>query len=460
MQEHINYSNLVARHQDYFQSQKTRSLEFRLLQLNQLRQGILKYEDDIIEALRIDLGRHPQETYSTEIGFCLSNIRSMEKKLPKYMKKEHVRTPLVLLPSKSYSIYEPYGTALIMGPFNYPFQLLIEPLIGAIAAGNCAVLKPSEMVPNFSRVITEMIEDTFESQYISSVEGDIETNTALLECKFDTIFFTGSTQVGKIVMKKAAEHLTPVTLELGGKSPAIVTKDADIKRAARRIIYGKTLNAGQTCVAPDYVLVDETIKETFVNECKQVLFDFYGTDCERSDSFSRIVNERHFNRLTELIEASRTELLSGGHTNPTSRFIEPSLFASSWDSPLMQDEIFGPLLPILSYQSLEESINEINKRPKPLALYVFSKDKKIQDSIINRTSSGGVTINNTIFHLVSDKLPFGGVGDSGIGHYHGKYSFETFSHKRAVLKTTRFDVPFITPPYSMKKLSLIKKIMK
>lgn len=460
MSESLNYQELVDKHNVYFSTTVTRSLEFRQLQLHKLREGILKYEDDIIESLRIDLGRHPQETYATEIGYCLSNIRRMERKLPRYMRKEYVKPPLVLLPSITYSKYEPYGTVLIMGPFNYPFQLLIEPLIGAIAAGNCAVLKPSEMVPNFSRVITTMIQDTFDERYISIVEGGVDVNTALLACKFDYIFFTGSTAVGKIVMKSASEHLTPLTLELGGKSPAIVTKHADIKRAARRIVYGKTLNAGQTCVAPDYVLVEESVRDGFITECHKVLLTFYGSNPRESESYSRIVNERHFHRLSKLLEASSLEVLVGGNTDKDTRYIEPTLLSSSWDSPLMSDEIFGPLLPILSYDNLEEVIHEINKRPKPLALYIFTHSKEEQELLLNQTSSGGVTINNTIFHLVSDSLPFGGVGASGMGRYHGKYSFETFSHKRAVLKTTRFDVPFIMPPYTKKNLNIIKRIMK
>ena len=460
MKENVDYTTLLNNHKSFFRSYKTRSLDFRLKQLDALQKAIIKYEDRIVDALRVDLGRNELETYSTELGFVLNSIRIMKRKLPRYMRKSRVSTPLFLWPSQSYYIYEPYGTVLIIGPFNYPFQLLIEPLVGVIAAGNCAVLKPSEMVPNFSRVISEMIEETFDKDYISIVEGGKDTNTQLLSNKFDYIFFTGSTRVGKIVMVAASKNLTPVTLELGGKSPAIVMKDADIRRAARRIIYGKTLNAGQTCVAPDYVLVEEPVKQQFIDACIETIIEFYTPTPINSDSYSRIANDSHFNRLDDLIKTTNDTLVYGGITEPNTRYIQPTLFESSWDSILMEDELFGPILPIISFSSIEKSIQLINDRPKPLALYIFSNNRDIQQRIINSTSSGGVTINDTIFHLVSGELPFGGVGDSGIGNYHGRFSMETFSHKRAVLKTTFFDVPFIYPPYSKKHLKWIKRFLK
>lgn len=445
---------------DFFYSQQTKSLEFRLEQLEKLRLAILLYEQEIIESLRQDLGKHPLETYATEIGFVLNSIRMTQKALKKWMKDKKAKTPLFLFPSNSRIKSEPYGTVLIIGPFNYPFQLLIEPLVGALAAGNTAILKSSELVPNFSKVIETMIHQTFPSHYVDIFLGEKDTTIELLSYSFDYIFFTGSTAVGKSVMKAAAEHLTPVTLELGGKSPTIVTKQADISLAARRVIYGKMMNAGQTCVAPDYVLVDKSVKDKFINECQKTLIRFFGKYPEQSSSYSRIVNERHVNRLSELMELSKEELISGGNYDLENRYIEPTLYHSSWHSALMKDEIFGPLLPIIEYDSLDKAIQEINHRPKPLALYIFSQDKVEQDKILSQTSSGGVSINNTIFHLVSGHLPFGGVGESGIGNYHGKYSFDTFSHKRAILTSTKMDTPFIYPPYSDRHLNWIKRILK
>lgn len=445
---------------EFFYSQQTKELSFRLEQLEKLRLGIISYEQEIIEALRKDLGKHPLETYATEIGFVLNSIRMTQKSLKKWMKDEKRRTPLFLQPSKSRVISEPYGVVLIIGPFNYPFQLLIEPLVGAIAAGNTAILKPSELVPTFSKVIEKMIHQLFPSSYVDIFLGEKEITIELLEQPFDYIFFTGSTSVGKSVMKAASEHLTPVTLELGGKSPTIITSKADIPLAARRVIYGKMMNAGQTCVAPDYVVVEQSVKEEFISQCQKTLLRFYGEDIKQSSSFSRIVNERHTKRLVTLMEQSRDELIVGGTYDISSFYVEPTLYAASWESPLMKDEIFGPLLPIIFYQSLDDVINHINDRPKPLALYIFSRDKSEQDKILHQTSSGGVSINNTIFHLVSGHLPFGGVGESGIGNYHGKYSFDTFSHKRAILTSKKIDTPFIYPPYTDKHLKWIKRVLK
>lgn len=445
---------------EFFYSQQTKTLTFRLEQLEKLRLGIISYEQEIIDALRIDLGKHPLETYATEIGFVLHSIRMTQKSLRKWMKDEKKRTPLFLQPSKSRVVSEPYGVVLIIGPFNYPFQLLIEPLVGAIAAGNTAILKPSELVPTFSKVIEKMIHHLFPSSYVNIFLGEKETTMELLEQSFDYIFFTGSTTVGKSVMKAASEHLTPVTLELGGKSPTIITSQADISLAARRVIYGKMMNAGQTCVAPDYVVIEEAVKKEFIEECQKTLYRFYGKDIKKSPSFSRIVNERHTKRLVHLMNESASELISGGEYDVSSCYVAPTLYDASWESPLMKDELFGPLLPIISYQSLDDVIHHINERPKPLALYIFSRDKKEQETILNQTSSGGVSINNTIFHLVSSHLPFGGVGTSGIGNYHGKYSFDTFSHKRAVLASTKLDTPFIYPPYTDKHLKWIKRVLK
>ncbi|MGG5333525.1 aldehyde dehydrogenase [Enterococcus sp. AZ163] len=451
---------LLEQHQQFFATHQTKDLNFRVAQLKNLRQSIVDYEKQLMEALQQDLGKHPLESYATEIGFVLKSLSSMIKKVPKWAKDQRVSTPFFLWPSSSRIHYEPYGTVLVIGPFNYPFQLLIEPLVGALAAGNCAVIKPSELTPNFSRVVSDMIKNTFDSKYVSVVEGGVDTNNALLSCPFDYIFFTGSEKVGKIVMQAAAEHLTPITLELGGKSPAIVTENADVRLAAKRIIWGKTINAGQTCVAPDYVVVHQQVKKAFIQEVCNVLEEFYGTRIEKSDSYARIVNEKHFIRLADLMEETQDEWLFGGEMNPDDLYIEPTLLEASWKSAAMEEEIFGPILPVISYTNLDTTISEINKMAKPLAMYIFSQNKQQQDKIINETSSGGLCINNTVMHLVSDNMPFGGVGSAGIGSYHGKYSFETFSNARSILSSKKLDTPFIFPPYTEKNLAWIRRILK
>lgn len=454
-------ADMIAAQNDFFRTKKTKDVEFRLQQLQILREGIQKYESRISEALQKDLGKHPFESYTTEIGFTLNSITHVMKNLRKWAKPKKVSTPLALMPSKSMVMYEPYGSVLIIGPFNYPFQLLVEPLVGAIAAGNCAVLKPSELVPNVSAIVTEMITEIFDPAYVRSVEGGIETNTSLFHAPFDYIFFTGSVPVGKIVMEAAAKNLVPVTLELGGKSPAIVDKSADIKTSVERIIWGKTVNSGQTCVAPDYLMVHESIKDELVTELKNTIQLFFGTTIAESKDFGRIVNDRHFQRLTTLLEREQGHILYGGNTDPSTRFIEPTLIEATWDSPTMEDEIFGPLLPILTYKELDEAIQSINKRPKPLALYLFTSDRDVEEKVLTEISSGGVCINNTLTHLGNPDLPFGGVGNSGIGSYHGHYSFITFSHEKSILKTsTKLNIRLLFPPYKEKTLQLVKKVLK
>lgn len=460
MGNQLNVAKKLDQHHQYFNTHRTKDHSFRIKQLEKLQTTILKYEQQLTDALQKDLGKNSVESYATEIGFVLNSIRETKKKIPRWVKDKKVSTPLFLFPSKSKRHYEPYGTILIIGPFNYPFQLLIEPLIGAISAGNTIILKPSEMVPSVSKVIKEMITDAFDDNYISVIEGDVDTTIELLKHPFDYIFFTGSTTVGKEIMKAAAEHLTPVTLELGGKSPAIVLKDADIQQAAKRIIYGKLLNAGQTCVAPDYVLIQEELKPLFIEECKKFIRLFYGETIQNSSDFARIVNKKHTTRLKTILEESKDEIVFGGRVDLNDRYIEPTLLDSNWASFTMKDELFGPLLPIIGFQDLDKTITQINNRPKPLALYIFSKDKHTQNKIIHETSSGGITINNTIFHLVSPNLPFGGVGNSGMGSYHGKTSFTTFSHERSILSSNKFEVPFIFPPYSDSSLKWIRRFLK
>lgn len=453
---------ILKEHHDFFETQATKSIDFRIKQLKKLKMGIKKYEDEIYAALKKDLRKNKVESYTTEIGFTYNSIEEAVKNLRKWARPKKVKTPIFLAPSKSFIISEPYGTVLIMGPYNYPFQLIIEPLIGVIAAGNCAVLKPSEVSPNVADVICRMTAEIFDADYIRSLEGGIETNTSLINADFDYIFFTGSVVVGKIVMQAAAKNLTPVTLELGGKSPVIVDKSCNIRDAARKIIWGKTVNAGQTCVAPDYVFAHQSIKNELIEEMKRALREFYGAEIQKSESLGRIINERHFNRLKAILEKDKEKIVYGGQYDAEDKYISPTIIeASSYDAACMQEEIFGPILPIMTYDSLNKVIVSINKHPKPLALYLFANDKNVEAEVINKISSGGVSINDTILHLANPQLPFGGVGNSGIGSYHGEESFKTFSHRKSVLKkSSRVNIPLMYPPYSQKKLDIIKKFLK
>ncbi len=457
----IDVDKIIEDHYKFFESKKSRNIDFRINQLRSLKSAIKKYEYKIYEALYKDLGKCEFESYTTEVGFVLSSISHTIKNLKKWAKKEKVKTPLYLFPAKSFVISQPYGTVLIIGPYNYPFQLLIEPLVGALAAGNCVVLKPSENVPNLSRVITEMITETFPKEYIRSVEGGIETNTSLINGTFDYIFFTGSAQVGKIIMEAAARNLVPVTLELGGKSPVIVDESADIRVAAKRIIWGKTINVGQTCVAPDYVVVNNKVKDELIKELKLQIQSFYGKDAMESKDYGRIVNDRHFIRLKNILDKEADKIIYGGKVNREKRYIEPTLIDASWEGAAMSEEIFGPILPIISFSNLDEIIGEIKKLSKPLALYLFAENYEVEKKVLEEISSGGACINDTITHLANPELPFGGVGNSGIGAYHGKESFKTFSHRRSVVrKTTKINIPIVFPPFNNKNLSNVKKLMK
>ena len=426
---------ILDKQNKYFDSQATKNIDFRIKQLKKLKDGMKKYEDKINEALYIDLGKHKNEAYMTEVGLVYNTITHIIKNLKKWAKPERKKTPFYLMPSKSFVISEPYGTVLVIAPYNYPVELLLEPLAGAIAAGNTAVIKPSEMAPNVSKVIKEMIDEIFEEDYIKCIEGGIETNTSLLNNKFDYIFFTGSPTVGKIVMEAAAKNLTPVTLELGGKSPVIVDDSANIKEAAKRIIWGKTLNAGQTCVAPDYLMVNKKVKDQLLNEMKKAIYEFFGDNIEESNSFGRIINDKHFNRIRGLIEKDKEGIVFGGKYNEEKRYIEPTIIeVSSFKAETMSEEIFGPVLPVLSYENLDNAISEIKKLSKPLALYLFTTRKDVEQKVLGEISSGGACINDTITHLANSNIPFGGVGNSGMGSYHGKDTFTTFSHRKSVLK--------------------------
>jgi len=435
-----NYNSLLHRQKSFFRTNQTKSLSFRLDALRKLRQAIIRYEQELLRALKEDLHKSEFEAYTTEIGILLEEIRFTSKHLPAWVKPRKVKTPFTHIGSKSYIYPEPYGVALILSPWNYPFQLAVSPLIGAIAAGNCAVIKPSELTPSTSGVLAKLIAETFPEEFISVVQGGIETSQALINERFDYLFFTGSVSVGKLIMEAAAKHLTPVTLELGGKSPCIVHADANLKLAAKRMVWGKFINAGQTCVAPDYLYVHKQIKDEFLRHVKNAIRELYGEDVIGSGTFSRIISERHFNRLCSLLNDGT--ILIGGKTDKANLLLEPTVVDGiTWDHNVMQEEIFGPILPVLEYTDLSQVVAEIQDRPKPLALYIFSDNKKVQTHIIDSISFGGGCINDTLFHVSSPYLPFGGVGESGIGAYHGKGSFDTFSHEKSILKqTTLFDI--------------------
>ena len=449
----------IHNQKSYFEEGKTQSVRFRLGQLQQLRDGIKKYESDILEALCKDLNKPAFEAYTSEIGFVLESIKYTMKHLKSWAKSDKRQMPFHQFGSKGQITYQPYGTVLIIGPFNYPFQLLIEPMIGAIAAGNTVVLKPSSDTPRTEALIVKMIADIFNPNYIDVVTGGREAVTELIHSKFDYIFFTGSVNVGKVVMKAASENLVPVTLELGGKSPTIIDKSAHIELAAKRVAWGKFLNSGQTCIAPDYVYVHEDVADKFKLSLMKQLKKFYGDDIQASPDYGRIVSEKHFSRLVGLIDQEK--VFFGGQSDFADKYIAPTLLENvEWSDDVMSDEIFGPILPIMTYTDLNQVIQEINNRPKPLALYIFTQRKKVERELLKRTSSGGVAINDTITHITSPYLPFGGVGSSGMGAYHGKYSFLTFSHQRSVVKKTNMiDTKVLYPPYK-NRLKVIRKIMK
>ncbi|HHO1891430.1 TPA: aldehyde dehydrogenase [Staphylococcus aureus] len=436
----------------FFNTQQTKDISFRKEQLKKLSKAIKSYESDILEALYTDLGKNKVEAYATEIGITLKSIKNARKELKNWTKTKNVDTPLYLFPTKSYIKKEPYGTVLIIVPFNYPFQLVFEPLIGAIAAGNTAIIKPSELTPNVARVIKRLINETFDANYIEVIEGGIEETQTLIHLPFDYVFFTGSENVGKIVYQAASENLVPVTLEMGGKSPVIVDETANIKVASERICFGKFTNAGQTCVAPDYILVHESVKDDLITALSKTLREFYGQNIQQSPDYGRIVNLKHYHRLTSLLNSAQMNIVFGGHSDEDERYIEPTLLDHvTNDSAIMQEEIFGPILPILTYQSLDEAIAFIHQRPKPLSLYLFSEDENATQRVINELSFGGGAINDTLMHLANPKLPFGGVGASGMGRYHGKYSFDTFTHEKSyIFKSTRLESGVHLPPYKGK----------
>ena len=457
MIDKLEISKLVRQQRSFFGAGNTKEISFRLEQLKRLKQAILDNQTAIISAMKADLNKPVFEAYGFEIG-VLKEIDYAIKHIRSWAKPKKVATPLEQFPSSAVIYPDPLGVVLIISPWNYPFQLMISPLVGAIAAGNCAILKPSELAPHTSSVLANLFQKNFDPAYISVVEGGVETSQLLLQEKFDHIFFTGGTAVGKIIMAAAAKHLTPVTLELGGKSPCIVDADINLEHTAKRITWGKFINAGQTCIAPDYLLVDKTIKKDLVENIKNCLQEFYGNEPENSPDYARIISQKHFSRLAAFL--NNGEIIAGGKTDPESLYIAPTVIDNiSVDAPVMQEEIFGPILPIIEYNTLSEAIAFVNERPKPLALYLFSKNKDYQERVLRETSSGGVCINDTVMQVGVPDLPFGGVGSSGIGSYHGKASFDTFSHQKSVLKKSfLMDLKWRYAPYEG-KLDLLKRIL-
>ncbi|MEK5499151.1 aldehyde dehydrogenase [Bacillus sp. FSL M8-0077] len=438
---------------------QTPAVQERIRLLNDLKAAIKHHEKDILQALAHDLHKSEQEAYTTEIGMVYEEINHTVKHLHKWAKPSRAKTPLTHIGSKSMIIKEPYGSVLIIAPWNYPFQLALSPLVGAISAGNAVTLKPSELTPHVSNVIGTIVESVFQEDLAAVVEGGVDVSTELLKLPFDYIFFTGSVAVGKVVMEAAAKHLTPVTLELGGKSPCIVMPDADIKLAAKRITFGKFTNAGQTCIAPDYLLVHESIKEDLLREMTTCIRDFYGNQPETNPHFGKNVSQRHFDRLSQFL--SNGTIVTGGQRNEQELKIAPTILDHiSWEDPVMQEEIFGPILPVISFDSLQEAADMIKARPKPLALYLFTTNKETEAYILDNLSFGGGCINDTLMHVATPYLPFGGVGESGIGRYHGKESFFTFTHEKSVLRqTNRFDFSF-RYPNAKNGLDIVRKFLK
>lgn len=451
---------IVKSQREFFQTGKTKEISFRKQALEKVKKMIEKNQKEIELALQKDLNKSSSESYLTEIGLCLSEINFMLSHIKKWSKPKKVPTPLFLFPGKSYQISEPYGLALIISPWNYPFLLSIEPMIDAIAAGNTVIIKPSEYSPNTSNVIGKLIKQTFEEKFISVIQGEKEVCLSLLDKPFDTIFYTGSTKVGKIVMEKAAKQLIPVTLELGGKSPCIVDNTANLSLAAKRIVFGKLLNAGQTCVAPDYILVQKESKSKLLEEIHHFIKQFLGSQPLDNRQYAKIISAKHFERLVQLLQTET--ILMGGNYDTRTFKIEPTVIeGSTAKKELIEEEIFGPILPIWTFDTIEEAIKIVQSYEKPLALYLFSKNRNNQKKIIEKISFGGGCINATILHLASPHLAFGGVGKSGMGSYHGKAGFDSFTHSRSVLKKSNwFDLPIQYMPYTKAKDKSIRFFLK
>ena len=451
--------NILKKQKEYFK--QGISVEKRIESLKLLKSTIKKYENEIMDALYKDLGKPEFESYTSEVGFIYKSIDHTLKHIKNWTKPIKYKSDTAQLPGKSYVYNVPYGCVLVIGPYNYPFQLTLEPVIGAIAGGNTCVIKPSEFTTNVENILVKIISEAFDEKYIKVVTGDYKVNSALLDLKFDYIFFTGSVNVGKIVMEKASKNLIPVTLELGGKSPVIVDDNVDLDIACKRIAWGKFVNAGQTCVAPDYILVKENIYDGFIEKMKETIKSFYGEDIKNNKDFGRIVNERHVNRLLNILEKDKEKIVFGGDFDKEIRYISPTILANvDYNDEVMKDEIFGPIMPIIKYKNIEDIDYYLELHEKPLALYVFSKNKEFTNFIINRYTFGGGCVNDTISQVASTYLPFGGVGTSGIGKYHGHSSFKTFTYEKSIVKKDfKMDIKLVFPPYN-DKINLIKKFMK
>lgn len=441
---------IVAAQRDLFATHATLPIDYRMEMLRKLRSAIVRHEQSLTDALYLDLHKSYEEAFLTEISIVLGEIDNFLKNLPRWATPSKKETPLKLKPSKSAIITEPLGVALIIAPWNYPVQLLLNPLVGAIAAGCTAVLKPSPYVPNVASALERLIKECFSEEYVAIVQGHRDVNSALLKERYDIIFFTGSPDLGRVVMRAAAENLTPVVLELGGKSPVVVDRSANIAVAAKRIAWGKTLNAGQTCIAPDYLLIHRETKEQFIEAFKRAVVELHGEDAQQSKHYVRMVTSKAFERVSSYLNDGVVR--HGGRTDAADRYIEPTLLDNvSVDSAVMREEIFGPVLPIIEIESVDEAIEFINKREKPLALYVFAEDG-VAKHVVEHTSSGGACINDVIMHIANERMPFGGVGNSGMGRYHGRDSLYAFSHRRATLNTpTWIDLPFRYMPYKLFK---------
>ncbi|MDV7139007.1 aldehyde dehydrogenase [Maribacter sp. TH_r10] len=442
---------------EFFNSQETKSVAFRKKALKRLQKEIEAKEEAICDALYADFKKPRFETLAAETQFVLAELKLAIKNIELWTRPERKSSTLLNWPSSDWIYKEPYGSVLIIAPWNYPFQLVFAPLIGAIAAGNTVVVKPSEATPNTSKIVDEIITAVFLPEHVSVVEGGVEVSQQLLAQKWDYIFFTGSTRVGKIVYESAAKHLTPVTLELGGKNPTIVDQTASLSLAAKRIVWGKFLNAGQTCIAPDYILVHNSVKNKLIEALKESIIKCYGNPIEDSPDYARLVNAKHYAGLKDMLQGET--ILFGGETNDSDNYLSPTLVDEpKMDSALMKGEIFGPILPIIAFDNLKDIDKYISHYGKPLATYLFSTDKKFQQKIISEYSFGGGAINDTVIQITNKKLPFGGVGPSGIGSYHGKTSFDLFSHQKAIIKKPNWlDVPLRYPPYNL-PLKFIKKV--
>lgn len=451
---------IIKKQQAYFATGVTLPVSFRKMALKKLYKMMVEREADLTRAVKADLGKSANETYMCEIGLIKAEISHFLKKLDGYAREKRVPTPLAQYVSRSFVKPVPYGTVLIMSPWNYPLLLTLEPLVDALAAGNTAVLKPSAYSPETSQVIAEILQAIYPPEYVAVVQGGRQENSALLECDFDYIFFTGSKNVGKEVMRKASEHLIPLTLELGGKSPCIVDETANIRLAAKRIVFGKFINCGQTCVAPDYIYVEESVKDELIAELKSQIRKQYGKSPLMNPAYGKIVNEKHFTRVTGLIDENK--VVYGGRSDAKSLKIEPTIMDNvTWDDPVMGEEIFGPVLPILTYEGLTEVVAKVNAMESPLALYHFSSNQKMINYVKEHVAFGGGCINDTLIHLATSAMGFGGVGESGMGAYHGKVGFDTFSHKKSIVdKKTFLDLPMRYQPYNKVYAGLVRMFLK